>query len=104
MSPNEVFNIVRKIPVGKVSTYGSIAKHLGMPRGARLVGYIMNKSHFTVPYVPAHRVVNRNGMLSGKHHFESPTAMQEKLEAEGLTIIDDCIQNFSNHLISLSDF
>lgn len=98
MTPEEVFNLVRQIPEGKVSTYGAIAKHFGMARGARLVGYIMNKAHVTETYVPAHRVVNRNGLLSGKHHFESPTAMQEKLEAEGLIIEDDTIVNFSKHL------
>lgn len=95
MEPEDVYNIVRQVPEGKVITYGAIAKHLGMPRGARLVGWIMNKAHTTEKYVPAHRVVNRNGLLSGKHHFESPTAMEEKLEAEGVVIIDDCIQNLS---------
>jgi methylated-DNA-protein-cysteine methyltransferase-like protein len=96
MLPEEVFQLVRQIPEGRVSTYGAIAKTLDKPRGSRLVGWIMNKAHVCEQYVPAHRVVNRNGLLSGKIHFETPTAMEEKLAAEGIIVIDDQIQNFSD--------
>ena len=90
----KVYALVRKIPKGKVSTYGDIAEYLGTKGAARLVGYAMNNAHSVSPFVPAHRVVNRNGLLTGKHHFGSPTMMQELLESEGITVIDDQIQDF----------
>ena len=90
----KVYALVRKIPRGKVSTYGDIAEYLGTKGAARLVGYAMNNAHSVAPFVPAHRVVNRNGLLTGKHHFGSPTLMQELLESEGVKIIDDQIQDF----------
>ena len=90
----KVYALVRKIPKGKVCTYGDIAEHIGTKGSARTVGYAMNNAHTISPFVPAHRVVNRNGLLTGKHHFGSPTMMQELLENEGIKIIDDQIQEF----------
>lgn len=92
-----VYKVVRKIPRGKVTNYGAIAKFLGTAKSSRLVGYAMNNSHTAIPPVPAHRVVNRNGMLSGKNHFFTPTLMQELLENEGLVIKEDKIVNFRAH-------
>jgi methylated-DNA-protein-cysteine methyltransferase-like protein len=87
----EVYEVVKLIPVGRVTSYGAIAKYLNT--GARLVGWAMNAAH-GLSDVPAHRVVNRNGILTGKLHFKSPTEMEERLQAEGLTIKDDTIINF----------
>lgn len=89
-----VFQVVRLIPEGRATSYGAISNYLGTKSGARMVGWAMNASHLQSEYVPAHRVVNRNGMLSGKHHFNPPSKMQKLLEEEGLTVIDDQIQNF----------
>jgi methylated-DNA-protein-cysteine methyltransferase-like protein len=89
-----VYDIVRQIPYGKVTSYGAIAKHLGAAKSARLVGYAMNASHDK--NVPAHRVVNRNGLLTGKHHFEGTNLMQQLLENEGVIISDNQIQNFED--------
>jgi methylated-DNA-protein-cysteine methyltransferase-like protein len=86
-----------------VATYGSIAKLLGLSGGARLVGWAMNNAHTATPSVPAHRVVNRLGRLSGKLHFETPTLMQERLEAEGICIIDDQIQHFDRVLLDFDN-
>jgi len=91
---NAVYDVVRCIPVGKVTTYGAIAKALGAAGSARMVGYAMNAAHTVIPRVPAHRVVNRNGMLSGKHHFETPRRMQELLEKEGIKVIKDQVAGF----------
>lgn len=93
----DVFQVVELIPKGKVTSYGAIAKYLGATRSSRLVGWAMNASHKNGINIPAHRVVNRMGLLSGKMHFPTPTAMQEKLESEGIVIVDDQIQNFQNH-------
>jgi methylated-DNA-protein-cysteine methyltransferase-like protein len=93
----KVYEVVRLIPKGKVTSYGAIAEFLGTRLSARTVGYAMNAAHRIHPPVPAHRVVNRNGMLTGKHHFSPPSIMQELLEMEGLTIIDDQIINFEKH-------
>ncbi len=90
----EVFKVVRKIPDGKVTSYGAIAEFLGTRLSARMVGWAMNAAHRVHPPVPAHRVLNRNGMLTGKHHFFHPTLMQELLENEGHKIVDDQIVNF----------
>lgn len=90
----QVFEVVKQIPPGRVTSYGAIARYLGTGGSARMVGWAMNASHTSSDYVPAHRVVNRNGLLTGKHHFDSPNAMQELLEAEGLKIEDDQILNF----------
>ena len=88
-----VYKVVRQIPFGKVTTYGSIAQYLGAAKSARTVGYAMNAAH-TKPDVPAHRVVNRIGLLIGKHHFGGINTMQQLLEAEGHMIVDDQIQHF----------
>ena len=85
-----VYEIVRQIPEGKVTSYGAIAKAIGAARSARMVGWAMNASH-NLEDVPAHRVVNRNGMLTGKHHFEGTNLMQQLLENEGVKIIDNKI-------------
>lgn len=89
----QVFQVVRLIPKGRVTSYGAIAAALGTKLSARMVGWAMNASH-VVKGVPAHRVVNRNGMLSGKMHFAYPGQMQELLEKEGVTVVDDKVQEF----------
>lgn len=94
---DKVYTIVKKIPYGKVTTYGLIARYLGTPKSARMVGYAMNSSH-KFPDFPAHRVVNRNGLLTGRHHFFGSSLMQELLENEGIIIIDNKIENFNNVL------
>ena len=94
---DKVYTIVKKIPYGKVTTYGLIARYLGTPKSARMVGYAMNSSH-KFPDIPAHRVVNRNGLLTGRHHFFGSSLMQELLENEGIIIIDNKIENFNNVL------
>lgn len=97
-----VYEIVRLIPKGRVTNYGSIAAALGTPKSSRMVGWAMNAAHGKYD-VPAHRVVNRNGMLTGKMHFATPTEMQELLEAEGIIIVDDQIQHFSSHYWDVTD-
>lgn len=92
-----VYTVVRQIPAGKVTSYGAIARYLGSAQSSRMVGWAMNNSHCQKEFVPAHRVVNRKGMLTGKHHFRTETLMQELLENEGVTIDNDQIQNFSSH-------
>ena len=94
---NKVYTIVKKIPHGKVTTYGLIARHLGTSKSARIVGYAMNSSR-KFSNIPAHRVVNRNGLLTGRHHFFGSSLMQELLENEGAIIIDNKIKNFKNIL------
>ena len=91
-----VYQVVRLIPKGRVTSYGAIANYLGAKKSSRLVGYAMNGSHKIKPYVPAHRVVNRNGLLTGKHHFENPFQMQELLEKENIKVENDKISNFNN--------
>lgn len=90
---NDVFEVVKLIPYGRVTSYGAIAKYLGVAKSSRTVGYAMNAAH-ALPDVPAHRVVNRNGLLTGKHHFATPTRMQELLASEGITVVDDQIIGF----------
>ncbi|MBB1150662.1 MGMT family protein [Myroides sp. DF42-4-2] len=92
-----VYAVVREIPEGRVTTYGAIAKAIGAPRSARMVGYAMNASHFD-DSVPAHRVVNRLGMLSGKHHFDGTNLMQQLLESEGVVVLDNQVQDFKTIL------
>lgn len=91
-----VYEIVRQIPEGKVTSYGAIAKALGAARSARMVGWAMNASH-NLNDVPAHRVVNRIGMLSGKHHFEGTNLMQQLLENEGIKVVENQIIDFDKH-------
>lgn len=93
----KVYHVVRQIPYGKVTSYGAIAKVLGAAKSARTVGYAMNASH-QYDDVPAHRVVNRNGVLTGKHHFPGTHVMQQMLEAEGIKIVDDKIVDFEKYL------
>lgn len=89
----QVYSVVKLIPIGKVTSYGAIANYLSAKKAARMVGWAMNAAHAN-PKIPAHRVVNRNGLLTGKFHFPTPTTMQERLETEGIEIIEDKIQNF----------
>lgn len=90
----DVYDIVRQIPRGRVTTYGAIAAYLGTRLSARMVGWAMNGSHSVKPKVPAQRVVNRNGMLTGKHHFETPKKMETLLAREGVKVKKDTVQNF----------
>ena len=89
----KVYAVVRQIPAGRVTSYGAIAKCIGSPQSARMVGWAMNASHGKAD-VPAHRVVNRLGLLTGKHHFEGITLMEQLLENEGIRIENNQIQNF----------
>lgn len=93
---DQVYQVVRLIPEGRVTSYGAIAQYLGSRGSSRMVGYAMNGSHTVQPAVPAHRVVNRQGLLTGKHHFASATAMQDALEKEGIQVKDDQVQDFKN--------
>mgnify|MGYP001817705021 CR=1 FL=1 len=90
---DKVYEVAKRIPFGKVTSYGAIAKYLGVPRSARMVGYAMNSSHGKD--VPAHRVVNRIGLLTGKHHFDGSNLMQQLLESEGVEVVENQIQNFN---------
>jgi methylated-DNA-protein-cysteine methyltransferase related protein len=90
---DDVYAVVRLIPQGRVSTYGAIADYLRLG-SARMVGWALNNCHQEAEYIPAHRVINRNGELSGRIHFGTPTRMQELLEAEGVTVVDNRVQNF----------
>lgn len=89
-----VFEVARQIPRGRVTSYGAIAAALGTRLSARMVGWAMNGAHRVRPKVPAHRVVNRNGMLTGKMHFAYPDQMQELLEKEGVRVVDDKVADF----------
>ena len=93
----DVYDVVRQVPKGKVTSYGAIANYLGTKLSARMVGWAMNAAHTAQPKVPAQRVVNRNGMLSGKNHFATPTLMEELLKKEGVLVKDETIINFKNH-------
>ena len=88
-----VYEVTRLIPPGRVSTYGAIASYLGAPGAARMVGWALNQSSSASPFVPAHRVVNRLGLLTGKHHFGGSHVMQELLENEGAIIVNNQIKN-----------
>jgi methylated-DNA-protein-cysteine methyltransferase related protein len=90
----DVHDVARQVPPGRVTSYGAIARFLGSGRSARMVGWAMNAAHLAQPEVPAHRVVNSQGLLSGKHHFGSPTRMQELLEAENVQVVDDQVVEF----------
>lgn len=91
---DSVYQVVRLIPKGRVTSYGAIAKYLGSAGSSRIVGYAMNAAHNQKPKVPAHRVVNRNGELTGKHHFSTPYEMQELLEKEKVNVVKDKIIDF----------
>lgn len=94
----QVCEVARQIPKGRVTTYGAIAKFLGAKKSARMVGWAMNGAHNQITPVPAQRVVNRNGMLSGKGHFATPTEMQELLEREGVKVENDRVVDFERKL------
>jgi methylated-DNA-protein-cysteine methyltransferase related protein len=91
---DKVYEVARLVPYGRVTSYGAIAAYLGTRMSARMVGWAMNKCHVHQFPVPAHRVVNRNGMLTGKHHFGSPDLMKQLLESEGIEISDDRVVHF----------
>ncbi len=91
---DRVYQVVRLVPHGRVTSYGAIANYLGTKGSSRMVGYAMNSSGIAHPRVPAHRVVNRIGMLSGKRSFGSQTLMQQLLESEGIKVEDDAVVNF----------
>tara|TARA_B100001559_G_scaffold259190_1_gene223769 strand:- start:2083 stop:2412 length:330 start_codon:yes stop_codon:yes gene_type:complete len=91
----KVYKVVKMIPSGRVSTYGLIAKYLGSEKSSRVVGYAMNASH-NLEDVPAHRVVNRNGLLTGKHHFAGTNLMKDLLESEGVKIFENTVLDFEN--------
>jgi methylated-DNA-protein-cysteine methyltransferase-like protein len=92
----KVYVLARQIPYGKVTSYGAIAKALGTARSARIVGWAMNACH-QLEDVPAHRVVNRKGLLTGKHHFDGTNLMQQLLESEGIKVVDNQIMDFDTH-------
>jgi len=105
---DKVYDVVRQIPKGRVTSYGAIAKYLGTGLSSRMVGWALNACHNMEPPVPAQRVVNRNGLLTGKNHFPTPTLMQQLLENEGLKIKDDQVVDFQKHFwdpaIELDDY
>ena len=90
----DVYDVVRQIPKGKVTSFGAIAAYLGTKLSARMVGWALNSAHTAKPKVPAQRVVNRLGILSGKHHFGTPTAMEELLKKDGVTVKNDTVVDF----------
>ncbi|KAA2219602.1 MULTISPECIES: MGMT family protein [Maribacter] len=92
----KVYEVAMQIPYGRVTSYGAIAKYLGAARSARMVGWAMNASH-TRDDIPAHRVVNKAGLLTGKHHFEGTNLMQQLLESEGVKVKDNQIQDLEKH-------
>lgn len=91
----KVYAVVREIPHGRVTSYGAIARFIGSPGASRMVGWAMNNAH-NKPDVPAHRVVNRNGLLTGKHHFGGADTMKQLLESEGIAVKDDKVENFKD--------
>lgn len=100
MSQNErfferVYEVAKQIPQGRVTSYGAIARFIGSPGAARMVGWAMNQCHRHADFVPAHRVLNRNGLLTGKHHFDGANLMQELLENEGAIVEGNRVINFS---------
>jgi methylated-DNA-protein-cysteine methyltransferase-like protein len=94
---SRVYEVTRLIPYGRVTSYGAIARYLGTAGSSRMVGWAMNNAHSLEDFIPAHRVVNRIGMLTGKHHFPGSGMMQELLENEGLKVENDIILNFEKY-------
>ena len=90
----QVYAVARLIPKGRITSYGAIAKYLGTARSSRMVGWAMNGAHTVRPKIPAHRVVNRIGLLTGKHHFETPSHMQKLLEREGIKVKKDQVVGY----------
>ena len=93
----KVFEVARKVPYGRVTSYGAIAKFLGTAKSARMVGWAMNQTHGLKPVVPAHRVVNRMGLLTGKHHFSTENEMEILLKSEGIKVVNDKIMDFNKY-------
>jgi methylated-DNA-protein-cysteine methyltransferase-like protein len=91
-----VYEVVRQVPYGRVTSYGAIARYLGTGRSARMVGWAMNNAH-SLEDVPAHRVLNRNGVLTGKHHFPGSRLMEQLLESEGISVREDQVVDFKRH-------
>ena len=91
---SRVYEVTKLIPYGRITSYGAIARYLGTGGSARMVGWALNSSHHGQDFIPAHRVVNRNGLLTGKHHFGTSSTMQQLLENEGFTVEDDCVLEF----------
>jgi methylated-DNA-protein-cysteine methyltransferase-like protein len=91
---SKVYEVTRLIPYGRITSYGAIARYLGSGRSARMVGWALNTSHTNLDFIPAHRVVNRNGLLTGKYHFGNSTTMAQLLQNEGIIIENDQILNF----------
>ncbi len=90
----KVYQVTQLIPEGRVTSYGAIARYLGAPGSARMVGWALNNAHNLEEFIPAHRVVNRNGLLTGKHHFPGPRVMASLLENEGVTVENDQVVDF----------
>ena len=99
----DVFEVVRQIPKGKVTSYGAVAAYLGTRLSARMVGWAMNAAHTAKPKIPAQRVVNRNGMLTGKHHFATPTTMEELLKKDGVEVKNDTVIDFKKRFWNPSE-
>lgn len=108
MSDNDffkrVYEVTKAIPCGRVTTYGAIAKSIGSPQSARMVGWALNNCHTLTEFIPAHRVVNRNGLLTGKHHFRTPDLMQQLLESEGVKVVNDKVAGFHDLFWDPSQF
>jgi len=100
---DKVYEVVRLIPYGRVTSYGAIAEYLGSRGSARMVGWAMNASHSAKENIPAHRVVNRKGLLTGKQHFGAPTIMQQLLESEGIEVVNDQILDFDKYFWNPSE-
>jgi len=92
---HRVYEVTRLVPHGRVTSYGAIARYIGSPGASRMVGWALNNSHYEEEFIPAHRVVNRNGVLTGKHHFRHPGLMQELLESEGVRVVNDRVVDFN---------
>jgi methylated-DNA-protein-cysteine methyltransferase-like protein len=90
-----VYEVTKQIPYGRITSYGAIARYLGSGRSARMVGWALNSCHSSKEFIPAHRVVNRKGLLTGRHHFGNPALMGQLLENEGMIIEDDQVVNFN---------
>ncbi len=91
---SRVYEVTKLVPFGRITSYGAIARYLGSGRSARMVGWALNASHINPDFIPAHRVVNYKGLLTGKHHFGNSSTMQQLLENEGIIVQDDQIVNF----------
>ena len=96
---SKVYEVTRCIPYGRITSYGAIARYLGSGRSARMVGWALNVSHSNKEFIPAHRVVNRNGLLTGKHHFGNSTTMEQLLRNEDIIIEDNRIINFKEKFL-----